>query len=85
MEAVRSGRQGLSAIEIVWEDAQASAVVDWEDEAGTELMPTTTVGYLVHEDRRTVTIASLINTNSVGHVLTIPKACVVSRRTLTGT
>lgn len=82
MAAVQSGRPGLPVVEIVWDDAQASAVVDWEAEVGTELMPTTTVGYLVHEDKRTVTVASLINTNSVGHALTIPKACVVSRRVL---
>ncbi len=68
-------------VEVVWEDALESAI-EWSEEAGTELMPTTSVGYLVHEDRGSLTLVSLINTTHVGHALTIPKACVVSRRVL---
>lgn len=82
VEAVQEGRTGFPVVEVIWDDAKASAVIDWEDEPGTDLMPTLTVGYLVREDRKTVTIVSLVNTNSVGHALTIPRSCIVRRRTL---
>jgi hypothetical protein len=81
VEAVQGGRTGFPVVEIVWEDALASAT-DWAEDAGNELMPTTTVGYLVSETRRSLTIVSLINTNHVGHGITIPKRCIVKRRTL---
>jgi hypothetical protein len=81
VKAVQKGRQGFPVVEVVWEDALASAT-DWSEDAGNELMPTTTVGYLVHETKRSLTVVSLINTDHVGHGITIPKRCVVSRRTL---
>lgn len=63
-------------VEIIWDDAQASAVHSWEAEAATAMAPTTTLGYLVGKDRRSYTVASLINLNHVGHCITIPKGCV---------
>jgi len=63
-------------VEILWDDAQASAVHAWEEEASQATAPTTTLGYLVAKDRKTYTVASLINLNHVGHCLTIPRGCV---------
>lgn len=75
-EARVDGRPGYPIVEIIWDDAQASAVESWEEEAGQVVAPTTTVGYLVAKDRRSYTVASLINLNHVAHCITIPKGCV---------
>lgn len=74
-EARVEGKPGYPLVEIIWDDAQASAI-QWEEEAGTITAPTTTLGYLVAKDRKTYTVASLINLNHVGHCLTIPRGCV---------
>lgn len=81
-EARVDGKPGYPIVEIIWEDAQASAVDNWAEEAGVAVTPTTTVGYLVAKDRRSYTVASLINLNHVAHCLTIPKGCVLDVRYL---
>lgn len=82
-EARVAGRPGYPIVEVIWDDAQAGAVSAWETEANTDTAPTTTVGYLVHKDRRTYTVVSLINLNHVGHSITIPRGCVREVRYLT--
>lgn len=82
-EARIDHKPGYPLVEIIWDDAQATALTEWAEEAATSTAPTTTIGYLVGKDRRTYTIASLINMNHVGHVLTIPRGCVREVRYLT--
>ena len=79
-EAVAAGGDGFPVLEVVWFDAVAVAL-DWEVETDNELRLTTTVGYLVKETRKALTLVSIINTEHIGHGITIPKP-VVSRRTL---
>lgn len=75
-------KPGYPMVEIIWYDTLASAVTEWAEEASTDTMPTTTIGYLVRKDRWTYTIASMINLNHIGHVVTIPKGCVEEVRYL---
>lgn len=75
-EARVAGKPGYPIVEVIWDDAQASATITWDAEVTSDLAPTTTVGYLVQKDRRSYTVASLINLNHIGHCITIPKACV---------
>lgn len=77
-EARIDGKPGYPIVEIIWNDAQASAL-EWQEEAGTSMAPTTTVGYLVAKDRGSYTVASLINLNHVGHCITIPKGCLIEK------
>lgn len=80
-EAVSSGGQGFPIVEVVWEDAVAFAL-DWEDHSGEcELRTTTSVGYLVSETKKALTLVSVINTEHLAHGIVIPKP-VISRRTL---
>lgn len=67
------GKPGYPMVEIIWDDAQAFATTNWEEEASSETAPTTTVGYLVKKNRRTYTVVSLINLNHVGHGIVIPR------------
>ena len=79
-EAVQSGLKGYPIVEVVWEDAVAFAL-DWETEVNSELRLTTTVGYLVSESKKALTLVSVINSEHVAHGIVIPKP-VVSRRIL---
>lgn len=78
--AVAAGKQGFPVVEVVWNDAVAVGL-DWVEEIDNELRLTTTVGYLVRETRRALTLVSVINTEHVAHGITIPKP-IVSRRLL---
>ena len=75
-----AGEEGLPVVEVVWYDAVAVAL-DWEVEASNELRLTTTVGYLVKETRKSLTVVSIINSEHVAHGITIPKP-VVSKMVL---
>ena len=79
---VSKGMPGYPVVEVVWEDAVAYAL-DWEEKPDSNLCTTTTVGYLVKETKRTITVASIINQSHMGHGLIIPKANILQRRTLT--
>lgn len=80
-EAVAGGGTGFIVIEVVWNDAVALAL-NWESEATDELRMTTTVGYMVKETKRALTLVSIINTEHIGHGIVIPKSTVIARRTL---
>lgn len=79
--AVLEGKSGFPVVEVVWNDAVAVGP-DWAEQADNEPRLTTTVGYLIKETRKAMTLVSIINTEHIGHGITIPKP-VVSRRTLT--
>lgn len=79
-EAVAAGLAGFPIVEVVWEDAVAYAL-DWEEEVHSDLETTTTVGYLVKETKKALTLVSIINTRHVAHGIVIPKP-VIKRRTL---
>lgn len=79
-ESVRAGETGFPIVEVVWEDAVAFAL-DWEIETDSNLRLTTTVGYLVAESKRALTVVSVINSEHVAHGIVIPKP-VISRRTV---
>lgn len=79
-EAVADGLAGFPVVEVVWEDAVAYAL-DWEEEVNSDLRITTTVGYLVKETKKALTLVSVINTHHVAHGIVIPKP-VLKRRTL---
>lgn len=79
-EAVSEGKTGFPIVEVVWEDAVAYAL-EWETEVNSDLRTTTTVGYLVHETKRALTLVSVINSEHVAHGIVIPKP-VISRRIL---
>lgn len=79
---VAKGKKGYPVIEVVWEDAVAYAV-DWEELPSSDLCLTTTIGYLVKETKKAITIASIINVSHMGHGIVIPKPNIVSRRILT--
>lgn len=78
-QLVSKGLPGYPIVEVVWEDAVAYAL-DWEEEAGSKLCLTTTVGYLVKETKRSVTVVSIINSTHVAHGIIIPKVGILSRR-----
>lgn len=78
---VSKGQPGYPVVEIVWEDAVAYAI-DWEEVPGSDLCLTTTVGYLVKETKRSVTVASIINSTHMGHGIIIPKSGIIERRNL---
>jgi len=80
-EAVAAGGTGFIVVEVVWNDAVALGL-DWATDANDELRMTTTVGYLVKETKRALTLVSIINTEHVGHGIVIPKSTIVARRTL---
>jgi len=79
-EAVAAGLPGFPIVEVVWEDAIAYAL-DWEEDVNSDLETTTTVGYLVSETKRALTLVSVINTRHVAHGIVIPKP-VLKRRIL---
>jgi hypothetical protein len=68
-------RDAFPIVEVLWWDAKAFAI-DWEEQADSKLMPTTTVGYLIKESDDSVTLVSLINAIHIGHGITIPKGCI---------
>ena len=74
-----AGRPGYPMVEIIWEDAQAIATEDWVEEFDGNAALTTTVGYLVGKTRSTVTVVSMINSNHIGHGITIPKGCILGK------
>ena len=80
-EAVAAGGTGFIVVEVVWNDAVALGL-DWTTEADDLLRMTTTVGYLVKETKRALTLVSIINTEHIGHGIVIPKSTVIARRTL---
>lgn len=79
-DAVRKGKPGFPVVEVVWNDAVAVAL-GWEEEADTDLRLTTTVGYLVHESKKSLTVVSIINSEHIAHGITIPKP-ILRKRTL---
>lgn len=80
-QRVSKGKVGFPVVEVVWEDAVATAL-EWEEEAEHELRLTTTVGYKVKETRRSLTLVSLINEAHIGHGIVIPKRVIISERVL---
>lgn len=76
------GKVGLPIVEVLWEDALASAL-DWTEDPDVEPMPTYTIGYIIKETETNITLAQMINMHHVGHVVTIPKSCIVTQVTLT--
>lgn len=83
VEARVEGKPGYPIVEIIWDDAMASAVSNWEEEAVAEVAVTTAVGYLVKRTRTAYMLATLINPNQFGNAITIPKGCVKEIRYLT--
>lgn len=81
-KAVSKGKPGFPIEEVVWDDAVAFAI-DWEEEVNSDLCRTTTVGYLVHETKKAITLVSVINMTHVAHGIVIPKSGIISRRNLT--
>ena len=79
-KAVKNGKPGFPVVEVVWVDAVACAL-EWEAEIDTKLRLTTTVGYLVHESKKSLTLVSVINSEHIAHGITIPKP-VLSQRNL---
>ena len=78
-QLVAKGLPGCPVVEVIWEDAVAYAL-DWEEAASSKLCLTTTVGYLVKETKRSITVASIINSTHIGHGIVIPKAGILSQR-----
>lgn len=73
---VAAGKSGFPVVEIVWKDASAFGI-EWEEKASNELRLTTTCGYLVDETEEAYVVASLINTDHVGHGIVVSKSSVV--------
>jgi len=76
------GKVGLRIVEVLWEDALASAL-DWTEDPDVDPMPTYTLGYIIKETDKNLTLAQMINLHHVGHVVTIPKSCIIERTELT--
>jgi hypothetical protein len=82
VQAVQEDRQGFQIVEIIWEDC-ASFGVEWTDKVETEPRITTTVGYLVAENDRTISVVLHVNTEHVGNGAVIPYSAILSWRDLT--
>lgn len=74
-------KKGFPVVEVLWDDALAKAL-DWESEVTYEVMPTTSIGYLIHEDDQSVTIVGIINETHVAHGLTLPRGMIKHLRHL---
>lgn len=75
MKQTLAGGEGFTVVEVVWDDALAGSL-EWTEKATTHTMETTSVGYLIHQDETSITLASLINKTHIGHTITIPRGCV---------
>ncbi|MGD9682613.1 MAG: hypothetical protein AB7W16_15605 [Candidatus Obscuribacterales bacterium] len=68
-------------VQVFWTDSQTPNVVGWMDQNEISHEPSSieTVGYLIHEDDESVTIAaSVSNDDLVQGVIVIPKAVITS-------
>lgn len=70
------GKQPLTIVEILWEDAVSVGGSDWATpEEATDQTPARSIslGYLWNETPTHITLVALINDTHVAHGITIPK------------
>lgn len=72
---------------IKWIDSHSPSASIWVDknEIDHGLLVIKTVGYVIHECKKSITVASQVaqdGSNQVSGVISIPKCCIKKRKTL---
>ena len=72
---------------IKWLDSHSPAANIWidKDEIDYSTLEINTVGYIIHECKKSITVASQVavgNSDQVSGVISIPKCCILKRRKL---
>lgn len=83
----RGNPWGWPLVEILWIDAISDGLWEWLDPDDLQHMApedSLVVGYLAHQTDEYVTVASLINDDSVAHAMCIPRSLIVTLRHLEG-
>lgn len=75
---VPKGRED-EPLEVLWEDAAAQA--EWDSEH-TTISQITSVGYLIHEDKKQVCLANSLSVTSLtsSGQIAIPRVCILRMR-----
>lgn len=70
-------------VEVLWVDA-LEVTADWVEikDIKNECMPSRSVGYLVKESKKSITIVSLMNNHHVGLGITIPRGMITKIKRL---
>lgn len=62
--------------------SKGSSIWFLHEEINGDIDPIDTVGYVIKESKRSVTVASQIAEDCVGGVITIPKCAIIKRKKL---
>jgi hypothetical protein len=78
------GNEEVQVVEIEWYDAVSVGGLDWvsEDDIQTQASLSFAIGYLVSENKQSMTIVALVNENHYAHGITIPKGMITAIRRL---